>query len=106
MYTPQPIEPITPRFHIKPGALLTALGVLVAIAATIMFLTLTGTNHHTIVATRATTSQAAAPTTPHTHYLGPRQQQATSNSQGAGSATAGNSAVRYTCLGAPQRCLR
>jgi hypothetical protein len=106
MFTSQPIEPLTPRFRIKPGTAAAALGVLVAIAVTIMFLTLTGTNHHTTAAITATTSQAAATATPHTHYLGPRQQHAPTIAKGAASAAAGEPAARYACLGAPQRCLR
>jgi len=106
MYRPQPIEPLTARLRIKPGALLTALGVLVAIAVTITFLTLTGINHHTTVARPATTSQAAARATPHTQYLGPRQQQAPTSSEGAVGAATGNPGAHYACLGAPQRCLR
>ena len=105
MYRPQPIEPITPRIRIKPGTLLTALGVLVAIAVTIMFITLTGTNHHT-AAIRATTPQPAATAIPHTHYLGPRQQHAPTSTNAATSAAAGEPAAHYACLGAPQRCLR
>jgi len=105
MSTPQTIEPLTPRFRITPGALLTALGVLVAIAVTVTFITLTGTNHHTTIASPAT-SQAAATATPHTQYLGPRQQHAPTVSQGAGSAPAGEPAAHYACLGAPHRCLR
>ena len=105
MFTPRPIEPITPRVRIKPGTLLTALGILVAIAVTIMFIALTGTNHHTTVATTATTSQAAATATPHTQYLGPRQQQAPTSPTGAAGTAADHPAVHYVCLGAPQRCL-
>ena len=101
MYTPQPIEPFTPRVRIRPGTALTALGVLVAIALTIAFLALTST-HHTTVTIPATASQAAASATPPTHYLGPRQQQASTTSRGAASAASGHS----TCLGAAQRCLR
>ena len=55
MFTSEPIEPLTPRVRIKPAAAATALGVLVAIAMTIMFLTLTSILHHTIVAISLTT---------------------------------------------------
>ncbi len=101
MSTPHTITRVTPRSRIRPGAVLTALGVLVAIAVTIVFLALTGT-HRTTVTTAATSSQAAASATPHTHYLGPRQQQAPTTSHGAASAASAHS----TCLGAAQRCLR
>jgi len=106
MYTPQPIEPLTPRFPIKRGTIVTALGVLVAIAVTIMFLTLTGTNHHTTAAITATTSQPAATATPQTRYLGPRQQQAPISPNDAASAAAGDPVAHPTCLGASRRCLR
>ena len=106
MFTSQPIEPLTPRFRIRLGTAAAALGVLVAIAVTIMFLTLTGTNHHTTAAITATTPQAAAVATPHTHYLGPRQQQTPTSSDGPAGAAASNTAAHYACLGAPQRCLR
>ena len=106
MDRPQPIAPLTPRLRIKPGAILTALGVLVAIAVTIMFLTLTATNHHTTVAIPATTPQPAATTTPHTNYLGPRQQQARTTANGAARAAEGDRAAHYAYLGAPQRRLR
>jgi hypothetical protein len=106
MYTPQPIEPLIPRSHIKPGTAATALGVFVAIAVAVLLLTLTGTNHHTTAAVIVPTSQPAATTTPHTEYLGPEQQQALTGSYGAGSAATGDTAARYACLGAPQRCLR
>jgi hypothetical protein len=75
MFTTQHIEPITPRLRTGPGTVVTALGVLVAIALAIVILALTST-HHTTDTTPATTSQAAASATPRTHYLGPRQQRA------------------------------
>jgi hypothetical protein len=84
MSTPQTIARVTPRFRIRPGTVVTALGVLVAIAVTIGILALTGT-HHTTVTTPATTSQAAG-ATPQTHYLGPRQQQAPATTHGAATA--------------------
>lgn len=105
MSTPQPIAPVIPRFRITPRTALTAVGVLVAIAATIMFLALTGANHHTTVAASPTTSQAAS-VTRQTRYLGPRQQQAPISSHGAASMAAGDPAAHPTCLGDPQRCLR
>jgi hypothetical protein len=105
MFTTQHIEPITPRLRIRPGTVLTALGVLVAIAVTIVFLAVTGT-HHTTVTTPATASQAAASATPQTHYIGPRQQQAPTTTHGAASAASAELAAHSTCLGAAQRCLR
>ena len=101
MYTTQRIEPITPRFRTRPGTVATTVGVLVAIALTIVILAFTGT-HHTTVPTSASPSQAAASDTPHTHYLGPRQQQAPTSSHGATSTASTHS----TCLGAAQLCLR
>ena len=59
MSTPQTITRVTPRSRIRPGTVLTTLGVLIAIAATIVILGLTGT-HHTTLTTPATTSQPAA----------------------------------------------
>ncbi len=100
MSTPQTITRPTPRSRIRPGTVLTALGALVAIAVTIAILALTGT-HHTTITSPATTSQAAASATPHTHYLGPQQQQAPTTTHGAATA-----AAHYSCLGAAQRCLR
>ena len=101
MSTPQTITRPTPRSRIRPGAILTTLGVLVAIAVTIGILALTGT-HHTTITTPATSSQAGASATLHTQYLGPRQQQASTTSHGA----AGAASAHSTCLGAAQRCLR
>jgi hypothetical protein len=101
-----------PRFRIGLGTLLTALGVLIAIATTITFIALTGANQ-TTAATPATPSQATAGSTPHIHYLGPRQQSArpnpqTAQIQGGGTTPttgAGNPAPHYTCLGAAHHCL-
>jgi hypothetical protein len=91
---------------------MTALGALIAIATTITFIALTGANH-TTTATPPTASQAAAGSTPHIRYLGPRQQSARPNPQTAqiqrGGSTpttnAGNPAPQYTCLGAAHHCL-
>ena len=105
MSTPQTSARVTPRSRIRPGTILTTLGALVAIALTIVILALTGT-HHTTVTTAATTSQASASATPQTHYLGPRQQQARTTTHGAASAVSAEPAAHFTCLGAPQRCLR
>jgi len=103
MSTPHSI-PRAPRFRIRPGTLMTALGVLIAIATTIAFIALTGTNH-TTAATPATPSQAAS-STAHIRYLGPQQQSA-QNQGGSSTATTdtGNPAPHYTCLGAAHNCL-
>lgn len=106
MSTPQTIARVTPRSRIRPGTILTTLGVLVAIAVTIAFLALTGTHHTTTTTTPATSSQAAASATPQTHYLGPRQQQAPTTTNRAASAASGGPAAHSTCLGAAQFCLR
>jgi len=111
MSTPHSL-PRAPRLRTGLGTLLTALGVLIAIATTIAFIALTGTNH-TTAATPAAPSQAAAGSATHIQYLGPQQQSAernpqTAQSQGAGSTPttdAGNPAPRYTCLGAAHYCL-
>jgi hypothetical protein len=104
MSTPETIARVTPRSGIRPGTIVTALGVLLAISVTIALLALTGT-HHTTVTTPAKTSPAAASASPQTHYLGPRQQQALPTTHGASAASAGPSAP-YVCLGAARRCLR
>ena len=109
MYTPQPIEPLTPRFRIRPGTVVTALGVLVAIAVTIGILALTGTNHTTLPIP-ATTSHAADGTAPHVHYLGPQQTRAwlnpaTTQGDATGPVT-GDHVPQYTCLGIAEHCLR
>ena len=86
----------------QPGTVLTALGVLIAIAVTIMFITLTGT-HHTTAAIPATTPNPPLPPprTPTTSgHANSRPQPP------AASAAAGEPAAHYACLGAAQRCLR
>ena len=110
MSTPHTI-PRAPRFRIGLGTLMTALGVLIAVAITITFIALTGANH-TTAATPATLSQAAAGPS-QVRYLGPRQQSARPNPQAAqsqgGASTpttgAGNPGPHYTCLGAAHDCL-
>ncbi len=104
MSTPQTVTPATSRLLTRPGTLIAALGVLVAIAVTIVILALTGA-HHTTVPIPATASQAVASATPQVHYLGPRQQQAALHRTTTHRGT-GHPAPHYTCLGAPQRCLR
>lgn len=108
MSTPQSIPHLTPRSRIRRGTLLTALGVLLAIAVAIIMLALTGTNHTTL-ATPVTASQAAASSTPQVRYLGPHQEHAAINPQSRGitpATSAGNPAPHYNCLGAARSCLR
>lgn len=105
MSTTQSTARIAPRFRVGRGTLLTAIGVLVAIALAITIPALTGANH-TNVATPATASQAAAGSTPQTRYLGPRQEQAAQRDATTPTAGIGNPAPHYICLGAAQRCLR
>jgi hypothetical protein len=108
MSTPHSIPHVTPRFRIGLGTALSALGVLLAIAVTVILLALTGANHTTI-ATPVTASQASTGSTPQAHYLGPRQQRAAINPQSVpGTTTTGasNPAAHYACLAAARRCLR
>ncbi|HTU88249.1 MAG TPA: hypothetical protein VMF57_21895 [Solirubrobacteraceae bacterium] len=108
MSTPQSIPHLTPRSRIRPGTLLTALGVLFAIAVSIVILALTNANHTTI-ATPATPAQAAADSTPHVRYLGSEQVHAALNPVGGGgtTSTAGvGTPAHYDCLGAARSCLR
>ena len=99
MTTQQSIAPLTPRFRIRPGTMMTALGVLVAIAVTIVFLTL-GSAHHTTVAIPATPAPTAGIATPQLHYLGPRQLTAAPNpTSGAVAQNSDAGAPHYTCLG-------
>src|SRR5947209_2851309 len=102
------IAPGPPRFRIRPGTVATALGVLVAIAVTTVFLALGGA-HHSTVAIPVTASSTAGVSTPQVHYLGPRQMQAalTPNSGAvAPNAGTGRPGPRYTCLGTAGRCVR
>ena len=85
--------------------MLTAVGVLVAIAVAITIMALTGAND-TTVATPVTASQAAAGPTPQTHYLGPRQEHAAHTDGTTPAAGIGNPAPHYTCLGVARGCLR
>ena len=72
MSTPHTIAVVAPRFQIRAATLGTALGVLVAIAVSIMFLALAGANH-TTGTSPVTVSQATSGSVPQIHYLGPRQ---------------------------------
>ena len=105
MSTPQSIPRATPRVRIGRGTVLTALGVLAAIAVTIIILALTSANHTTATSPVAA-SQVTGASTPDTHYLGPRQEHAAINPQSRDSTSAGDPTAHYACLGAAQRCLR
>jgi hypothetical protein len=113
MSTTQTTAWVSPRFRLGYGMLPIALGALVAIAVTTVMLALIGANRTTVptrstvptrttVASPAITSQPAGVATPQVHYLGPRQTRAALYAPAAGS----DRAAHYTCLGAPQRCLR
>lgn len=107
MSTPQSTLHLTPRFRIGLRTVLSALGVLVAIAVTITILALTGANH-TTVATPVTASQAAGNPTHATAPSAAAVEAATDPQSGGTTRAAGaaNAAAHYACLGAAQRCLR
>jgi len=98
----QSIPHVTPRFGIGPRTVLTAVGLFVAIAATITILALTA--HHTTAQAPAAAPHVSARSTPQTRYLGPRQQHATLNPRTSG--TIRNRAGRYSCLEAAPHCIR
>ena len=99
MSTHQSIAPLTPRFRIRPGIVATALGVLIAIAVTTVFLTV-GSAHHATLATPVTPAPTAGIAAPQLHYLGPLQQRAASSpNSGAVSPSSDAGAPHYTCLG-------
>jgi hypothetical protein len=112
--TPQAIAFPAPRFRFRQATLLTALGVLVAIAASIAIIALTSGGHPAAATTPVGVSAAATSSVPETHYLGPSQiaaaalaPQSTQLQAVGTTATANASNTRlYTCLGAAQRCLR
>jgi hypothetical protein len=85
MSTRQSIQGATPRFRIGHGAALTALGVLIAVAVTIIILALTSASH-TSVATPVTAPQR-------------------DGGGNASTAGAGNQTVHYICL-VDKFCLR
>lgn len=108
MSTPQSIPHLTPQFRVRLGTLLTALGVLIAIAVSIVILALTGANH-TTVATPVTPAQAAADSTPQVRYLGAGQVHAALKPQSGAvtTSTAGaGTPAHYDCLGAARSCHR
>jgi hypothetical protein len=104
MYITRNIPPATVQFGVKPRTiLLTALGVLLAIAVTVVIVALTGANHAT-GATAVTASQAVSGQA-QVHYLGPRQTRFRVNPTsipGDGS----RPAAHYTCLGVARDCRR
>jgi NO-binding membrane sensor protein with MHYT domain len=72
MSTPQTIALGAPRFRIRPATLGTALGVLVAVAVSIVILGLAGA-HRTTGMNPATGSQASNGAVSQVRYLGPQQ---------------------------------
>jgi hypothetical protein len=72
--SPHSIPSVTPRFRVTHGTVLTAFGVLVAIALTLMILTLTSATSPT-VPPPVTASHAGGGTPPAVRFLGPRQLQ-------------------------------
>jgi hypothetical protein len=103
MSTPHTIALPAPRIRIRQAPLLTALGLLAAITATIVILALNGANH-TTATVPAPAVHATSGSVPRVRYLGPRQQQAAQISQTQAS---GTTAPQYICLGPAQaRCLR
>jgi len=108
MSTPQSTAPAAPQFQMRVGTVLTALGVILAMAVAITILALTSADH-TSVATPATASQAASGSTPQAHYLGPHQERAAISPQSGGTsptAGAGNAVSHYGWLGAAHRDVR
>jgi hypothetical protein len=70
MPTPQTITRVGPRFPTRQTALLTALGVLIAVAVSIAFLALTGAHHTTTTTTIPVTSPAASGSASQGNYVG------------------------------------
>jgi hypothetical protein len=112
MSTPHTIRGAAPRFQIRPAALGTALGVLVAIAVSVAIVALTGA-HRTTAASQVTASPATSGSVPQVRYLGPRQVRAGLVSRTARvrsdatspAADASNRAPQYSCL--PEKfCIR
>jgi len=103
MSTPQSIAVVAPRFRIRQATLLAALGVLAAIAVSIVILAVTSANHTAAVAP-VTASEASSGSVPAIRYLGPRQVSASLNPQTTATTDASNAVLHY-CLGAAQRCL-
>jgi hypothetical protein len=102
MTTPQTNAHIAHRLRIRPATPLTALGVLVAIAVSILILALTHA-HRTATGSPVTPSQAAGGSVPELHYLGPRQVGAGREPQTA--RVHGDATAQYRCL--PEKfCVR
>jgi hypothetical protein len=115
MSTPQPIAFPAPRVRFRQTALLTALGVLVAIAVSIAIIALTTGGHPATASSPVTVSQATSGSVPGVHFFGPRQigaaaldpqstQRPAVGTTPAGHAT--TAGLHYTCLGAAERCFR
>lgn len=112
MSTPQTVALPAPRLQIRRATLLMALGLLVAAAASIAILALTGTNHSN-ARIPAASSQVTSVSVPQIRFLGPQQLRVgakdpttlTAASGSTSTADAKNATIR-SCLGAPQRCLR
>jgi hypothetical protein len=102
------------RVRLRQATLVTALGVLVAVAVTIVIVALTTGGHTATATTPVAVSEATGGSVPAVHYLGSRQIAAaaltsqTTQLQEVGTPTAGasNGVRHYTCLGAAGRCLR
>jgi hypothetical protein len=115
MSTPQAIAFPAPRVRFRHATLLTALGVLVAIAVSISVIALTTGGHPAAATSPVSVSQATPGSVSEVHYLGPRQIGAialnpqTTQLQAVGTtptADASNTVLHYSCLGAAQRCVR
>jgi hypothetical protein len=114
MSTPQAIALPASRVRFHQATLLTALGVLVAIAVTIVIIALTTGGHPATSTNAVTVSGATSGSVSELHYLGPRQVGAaaldpqTTPLQAVGTprAAASNGVLHYTCLAAAERCLR
>jgi hypothetical protein len=115
MSTPQAIAFPAPRVRFRHATLLTALGLLAAIAVTIVVIALTTDGRPATATSPPTVSQATSGSVPEVHYVGPRQIGAaalnpqTTQPQAVGTtaaAGASNKVLHYTCLGAAERCLR
>jgi hypothetical protein len=115
MSTSQAVAFPAARARFRKATLLTALGVLVAIAVTIVIIALTTGGHHATATSPVTVSEATSGSVSGVHYIGPRQIGATALGGQATqpraigttpTAHADNGALHYTCLGAAERCLR
>jgi hypothetical protein len=115
MSTPQAIAFPAQRVRLRRATLLTALGVLAAIAVSVVVIALTAGGGPATAISPVTVSEATSGSVPEVHYLGSRQIAAaaltpqTTQLRAAGTtptAGASNTVLHYTCLGAAARCLR